>query len=90
MDANDLLKLLLPLVGATGSAAWAGVKMALNGTRKHIASVSKKVDDRCDTITASVDNLAGQVTNARIDIGRLEGQIGEMKDRQPRPRKRAK
>lgn len=83
----DLLKLGAPLAGAAGAAAWAGVKTALNGTRAHIESVSKKVDERCGEIDECVQTLSGLVTDARIDIGRLETQIGGMK---MTSRKRAK
>lgn len=88
-DFVDLVKLAVPMIGAAGGAAWAGVKVALNGTQKQIAQVSKKVDDRCNKIEQSVDDLLVQVTDARIDIGRLEGQIGEVRNNQSR-RKRTK
>lgn len=76
IQADELLKLAIPLASASGGMAWAGVKLALNGTRKRMDEIKatvhgseRRIDERLSALTQSVDCT-------RLDLAYLQGQLG--------------
>jgi hypothetical protein len=63
MTTAEILQ-ALALVVAPSGAAWAGVKLALNGTRKDIHAVATKVDA-----------VEGKVDRTREEVAYLKGYV---------------
>lgn len=76
MDSIELIKLAAPMMGAAGAAAWAGVKVALNGTRKAIADSRAEASKNHAELKREVGGLTETVTATRLDLAHLKGQLG--------------
>lgn len=73
IDDGTLLKAVIPIVLASAGAAWGGVKLALNGTRKAIAEGRKEAQDGFNRIHLNMQRIEDKVTDARERVAHLEG-----------------
>lgn len=79
----DLIKLVTAVAAPTGATAAAAVKWALNGTRKRIDGVSRKVDERNDDLKRDLADVRSDVKAAvehlnttRIDVAKIKVKVG--------------
>lgn len=75
MTDLDILKALVPVVLSSSGAAWLGVRIALNGTRKAIADGRREAREGFDKVHADMKRIEGSVGDARERIARLEGRL---------------
>jgi len=57
----DALQVLVLALGPAG-AAWAGVKVSLNGTVNRVRRVEEKLDE-----------MSRDMASVKVDVGRIEG-----------------
>src|SRR5690606_4952849 len=58
MDLHPLIQLLIVILGPTG-AAWAGVRAALNGTRRNVESLTTDVREMRNDLADLRERVAG-------------------------------
>jgi len=73
MTDGEIIKAVIPIVIACSGAAWGGVKLALNGTRKAIAEGRKEVQEGFTRVHLNMQRIEDKVGDARERISRLEG-----------------
>lgn len=61
MAEMDALQVLVLALGPAG-AAWAGVKVSLNGTVNRVRRVEEKLDE-----------MSRDMASVKVDVGRIEG-----------------
>ena len=75
MTDGEILKAIVPVVLSSSGAAWLGVRIALNGTRKAIADGRKEAQAGFDKVHTDLKRVEGSVGDARERIARLEGRL---------------
>lgn len=75
-ELAEFITLVIPVVGASGGMAWAGVKLALNGTQKRIAEAREESRAGQERIEKKVDDLVNIFHDTREDLANVKGQLG--------------
>jgi hypothetical protein len=73
VNESDVLKSVIPIVLASAGAAWSGVKLALNGTRKAIAESREESSKSFERVHEDMRRMDNRLVDVRERVARLEG-----------------
>jgi hypothetical protein len=70
---SDLLRAVIPIVLASAGAAWGGVKLALNGTRKAIKEGREESQKSFERVHEDMRHMNDRLADVRERVAHLEG-----------------
>lgn len=79
IEPLELVKLMIPMLIAFTGAAWGAVKVALNGTQKHVrrevASLREEWKQDVAELSGKVDTITKELHRTREEVAMLRGRM---------------